>query len=174
MIALPDAYRLLANEPGPKMLLEALKLYGTHEREGSGDNPVILDWAKELGLKQYTTDAIPWCGLFVALLAHRSGKAMPSSPLWALSWATWGDKSPAPALGDVLVFKRQGGGHVGLYVAEDADYYHVLGGNQGDAVSITRIAKSRLYAARRSYRNTPANVRPIHAMANGAVSTNEA
>ena len=35
-------------------------------------------------------------------------------------------------LGDILTFKRNGGGHVGLYVGEDKDCYHVLGGNQGN------------------------------------------
>jgi hypothetical protein len=49
-------------------------------------------------------------------------------------------QAPAAALGDVLAFVRNGGGHVGLYVDEDASAYHVLGGNQSDRVSITRVA----------------------------------
>jgi hypothetical protein len=48
----------------------------------------------------------------------------------------------------VLVFQRPGGGHVGFYVGEDATAYHVLGGNQGDAVTIARIAKARCVARR--------------------------
>lgn len=35
-------------------------------------------------------------------------------------------------------------GHVGFYVGEDAKGYYVLGGNQGDKVSVVRIAKDRL------------------------------
>jgi cell wall-associated NlpC family hydrolase len=35
-------------------------------------------------------------------------------------------------LGDVLVFRRGGGGHVALYVGEDEEAFHVLGGNQAD------------------------------------------
>jgi cell wall-associated NlpC family hydrolase len=79
-------------------------------------------------------------------------------------------------LGDVLVFKRQGGGHVGLYVGEDKDAYHVLGGNQSDSVSITRILKDRLHAARRCTWKTaqPANVRRVFLSGSGAVSQNEA
>ena len=42
------------------------------------------------------------------------GKEVPAHPLWALSWSAFGAKSPAAALGDVLVFVRSGGGHVGL------------------------------------------------------------
>lgn len=61
--ALPTKYKWLANEDGPLMLLEALKLYGTLEVAGSKSNPEILAWAKELGLRDYTTDSIPWCRL---------------------------------------------------------------------------------------------------------------
>lgn len=64
------------------------------------------------------------------------------------------------ALSDVMIFQRQGGGHVGLYVGEDADCFHVLGGNQSAAVTITRIAKARLFAVQQpSYLATPDNVR---------------
>lgn len=60
-------YNLLKKEPAPRMLLEALKLYGVTEKAGSGNNPEILSWAKETGLKQYTQDETPWCGLLYVL-----------------------------------------------------------------------------------------------------------
>lgn len=174
--ALPSAYSWLTREPGPKMLLEGLKLYGTLEAPGVANNPTILAWAKEVGLAaSYTADSIPWCGLFMALLAKRAGKPLPRKPLWALDWATWGQDAGQPEIGDVLVFVRDGGGHVALYVGEDAGAYHVLGGNQGDAVTITRIAKARLRAARHLYEiGEPANARPIILAATGAISENEA
>lgn len=138
--------------PLPRMVAEALKLYGTHEGVGSVDNPTILAWAKEVGLeKVYTHDSIPWCGLFMALIAKRSGKPSATSPLWALSWANWGNPGGQPRLGDVLVFKRLGGGHVGLYVGEGKTNFYVLGGNEGDRVNIVPISKDRLYAVRRYY-----------------------
>lgn len=175
---LPKKYGWLANEPGPKMLVAALAEYGTFEGAGSANNPKILGWAREIGgdvAKVYTADSIPWCGLFVALCAKRAGKPLPASPLWARAWATWGEKSPRASLGDVLVFVRDGGGHVGLYVGEDATAYHVLGGNQSDGVTITRIAKARCIAARRFYAVAePANVRPVPMAASGPISTNEA
>lgn len=175
---LPAKYGWLTREPGPKMLVEALKLFGTRETAGAGNTPAIMAWAREIGgdiAKVYTADSIPWCGLFAAIVAKRAGKPLPSSPLWARAWASWGDKSPRAALGDVLVFVRNGGGHVGLYVGEDASAYHVLGGNQGDAVSIVRIAKTRCIAVRRLYSvAVPANVRPVKMAASGPVSRNEA
>lgn len=174
--ALPAAYAWLRDEPGPRMLLEALKLYGTLEAPGPRDNPVILDWAREVGLsKTYSHDSIPWCGLFIAVIAKRAGKPLVDSPLWALSWADFGRPSPSPALGDVLTFKRDGGGHVALYVGEDSGAFHCLGGNQSDKVCITRLAKSRLYRARRpAYNVQPDNVRRVVLAATGKLSTNEA
>lgn len=66
-------------------------------------------------------------------------------------------------------------GNVALYVGEDDNYYHCLGGNQGDAVSIVRISKERCIAVRRFYSvGVPANVRPVKLAANGTPSTNEA
>lgn len=177
MIAIPGQYAWLSNEPGPKMLLEALKLFGTIEAAGAADNPTILAWAKELGLaKTYSHDSIPWCGLFVAIVAKRAGKDVVDSPLWALSWADFGRPAEGGAmLGDVLTFKRDGGGHVALYIGEDGGAYHCLGGNQSDKVCITRIAKYRLYRARRPiYTAQPINVRRVHLVASGVLSKNEA
>lgn len=175
---LPKRYAWLADEPGPKMLVEALKLFGTLEVPGRKDNPTIIGWAKEVGGEVadfYKADSIPWCGLFMAVVARRAGKDVPAHPLWALSWSAFGAKTAAPGLCDVLTFVRKGGGHVALYVGEDASAFHVLGGNQSDRVSITRIARSRLYAARRPlYHLQPSNVRPIHLGPTGALSLNEA
>lgn len=177
-MALPAAYQDLAKETGPKMLVEALKLFGTHEMAGEANSPVIMAWAAELGLKggsAYSGDNIPWCGLFMAVVAHRAGKEIPGGPLWALNWAKFGTAALQPMLGDVMVFKRDGGGHVSMYVGEDADAFHCLGGNQSDQVCITRIERGRLFAARRPvYSQQPQNVRTILRAKTGALSTNEA
>lgn len=174
----PANFQWLLKEPGPRILVEALKLYGVRETAGPGNTTAIMAWADELGpgvRKVYTADSIPWCGLFMGVVAKRAGKDLPASPLWARAWASWGEKSPQAGLGDVLVFVRNGGGHVGVYIGEDASAYCVLGGNQGDAVSLTWIAKTRCIAVRRQYRTgTPANVRPIRLKRSGALSRNEA
>lgn len=177
-MSLPKKYNYLALEPAPRMLLEALKLFGTLETPGTANNTTIIAWAKEVGGKVadvYKADSIPWCGLFMAVVAQRAGKILPASPLWALSWATFGTYQKTPMLGDVLVFTRNGGGHVGLYIGEDNICYHVLGGNQSDSVCITRIAKNRLYTCRRPLYNVPPkNVRKIILNSNGTISKNEA
>jgi uncharacterized protein (TIGR02594 family) len=175
---LPIKYKWLEQEGAPKMLVEALKLYGTIEGVGTRDNPTIIAWAQEMGnnvADVYKADSIPWCGLFMAVIAKRAGKEVPKSPLWALSWSTFGNHVDVPMLGDTLVFTRAGGGHVGLYVGEDTTAFHVIGGNQGDRVSIARIAKARLYIARRPIYTVgqPPNIRRIIISSDGILSTDE-
>ncbi|HEX8382463.1 MAG TPA: TIGR02594 family protein [Sphingomonas sp.] len=138
----------------PAWLLAARAKLGTREAAGSANSSTIMGWAKRLGSKivgmAYNADSVPWCGLFVATCFHEVGIAPVSIAVRAKSWATWGARLRPDRLapGAVLVFERQGGGHVGFYVGEDAAAYHVLGGNQGDAVTVTRIAKDRLFASR--------------------------
>jgi uncharacterized protein (TIGR02594 family) len=178
-MSLPSKYRWIESEPGPRMLKAMLALYGTLEKPGSGDNPLILAWARECGIPEYKHDSIPWCGLCCSIAALRAD--WPHKPngnaLWARNWANWEEKAPRAMLGDVLVFERAGGfGHVGLYVGEDDTCYHVLGGNQSDAVNIKRIEKNRLIAARHpKWRIAePPNRRVVKMTADGPVSRNEA
>lgn len=175
-MTIPPSYSWLSKEPGPNLLTEGLKLYGVKEKDGRASNPAILGWAKELGFKAYTGDEIPWCGLFLAIIAKRANWPLPPAPLWARNWATFGLGADVPQLGDVLVFSRGKGGHVGLYVGQDQDCYHVLGGNQGDAVSIVRIQRDRLIAARQPRWRiaTPPNRRRVFLSSKGAVSKDEA
>jgi uncharacterized protein (TIGR02594 family) len=176
-MTLPSEYRWLETiGPLPRMVEEALKLLGTVETAGPANNPTILSWAKEVGVPAvYTADSIPWCGLFMAVVATRAGKPLVSSPLWALSWSKFGVAGGQPRLGDVLTFVRNGGGHVALYIGEDDVSYHVLGGNQHDCVCFTSVAKARLYACRRpAYNQMPETARPFTLARSGSLSSNEA
>jgi uncharacterized protein (TIGR02594 family) len=173
---LPAEYQWLGLEDAPRHLLKAIELYGTEEIVGSKHNSVIIGWGIELGIgKLYLSDEIPWCGLFIAIVMKRAVRTVVDSPLFALNWNNFGKKVTTPMLGDVLTFTRKGGGHVGIYVAEDATTYHVLGGNQGNKVCIKRILKSRLSQARRPlYNLQPDNVRKIIISTKGEISENEA
>lgn len=138
----------------PKWLDVARSRLGTKEAAGPKNSVTILGWAKRLGTKVlgmiYNADSVPWCGVFVAsCLAEDDVDAAPIA-VRAKSWAIWGKllRPDRLAPGAVLVFEREGGGHVGFYVGEDAVAYHVLGGNQGDAVTIARIEKTRCIATR--------------------------
>jgi hypothetical protein len=172
---LPKKYEWLAHEGAPRHLLKALELYGVEEVVGPKHNPVIMGWAKELGIT-YNNDETPWCGLFMAIIMKRAERQVVEWPLGARNWTSFGIPSLSPMLGDVLIFKRpNGGGHVGLYVGEDTNNFYVLGGNQGNQVSIVKIVKSRLLAARRPpYFNPPTNIRKIYLKIDGKPSENEA
>jgi uncharacterized protein (TIGR02594 family) len=177
-LTLPAKYAYVASPDAPETIKQALKMYGTAEVPGNGNNQIILNWAAEVekatGLPHlgYTDDSIPWCGLFAALVCSRAGYAdqIIKTPLWAPSWVAFGDASPIPSFGDVMVFSRNGGGHVSFYVGEDADYYHILGGNQSDMVDIMQEPKSKFTGARRPRWDAggqPASVRKIIVGASG-------
>lgn len=141
----PVAKKQLPEKPiGLPWIVTAKSLIGVEEDTGSGSNDDILSWAEVVGVDDdYNNDSIPWCGLFTGYCFSFNRIKPPATPLWALSWNTWGIKLSEPAYGCVMVFKRDGGGHVGFYVGEDDDYYFILGGNQSDAVNIKRLEKER-------------------------------
>lgn len=152
----------------PRMVVEARKLVGVVEGSGAANNPTIIDWAKEVSINIgniYTSDEVPWCGLFMTVVARRAGKTPPVKPLWALNWQKFGEDGGQPELGDTLVFIRQTptgvAGHVGLYIGEDAAAYHVLGGNQSNRVCFARKDKDRIRAIRQPlYMQRPASAQP--------------
>jgi uncharacterized protein (TIGR02594 family) len=173
-------YDYLKKVKSPQILVQALKLVGTKEIIGIKHSDEIMSWAKELGIqKTYTADEIPWCGLFVAYVCKKARLELPftaTESLWALNWNKFGTKEKTAMLGDVLTFKRKGGGHVGIYVGEDSKCYHVLGGNQSNMVTITRIEKIRCAGIRRTpwKFSQPDSVRAVAVNASGFISKNEA
>ncbi|MGY3091070.1 uncharacterized protein (TIGR02594 family) [Hymenobacter sp. UYAg731] len=156
---LSSRFAYLATETGPKMLTEALKLLGTAEVPGPKSNPVILAMAGAVGAASYYhNDDTPWCALFCSYVAKLAGKALPPDPLAARNWAHFGTPVAAPMLGDIVVFPH----HVALYVGETTRTYSLLGGNQGDRVSIVDFLKAGAIAFRRPvYNQQPDNVRRI-------------
>ena len=160
----------------PKVITEAVRYLGINEVKGKLNNPTIMSWAKDIGVEKiYTSDEVAWCGLFVAKVVLKAGFKPVKDPLWALNWKNFGTKQSVAMLGDVLVFKRDGGGHVGFYIAEDKNYFHVLGGNQSNSVSITRIAKNRCVAIRRCNWKVsqPKEVKQYFVIPSGIISTSE-
>ena len=131
---------------------EAFNLLGTKEVPGQGSNQAIMGWARALRI-DYGDDDIPWCGLFVAhcIASQLPEEPLPGNPLGARQWAKLGQEC-TPQPGAVMVFwrgsKRGWKGHVGFYWGEDSTTYHVLGGNQSNAVTISRMKKNRFLNAR--------------------------
>lgn len=153
----------------------ALTYLGAREIPGKATAPFITKMLRRLGA-WWTDDETPWCGVFVGYCMKEVGHEPPKLYMRAKEWATWGSRLRPERLsvGAVLVFQREGGGHVGFYVGEDDAAYHVLGGNQSNSVSITRIAKARLIASRWP-KDVPVIGGPVRLAANGRrLSENEA
>lgn len=138
-------------EQAPPWLRTARALIGTDEYAGGADNPIIIGWAREIGLiypemaaysALYQDDAIKWCGLLVAICCARHGIRPPFGPadtdqfLWAQAWKqVAGTRLHVPQIGAILVFPR----HVTFFDGDAGDgYWWCVGGNQSDSVTRAR------------------------------------
>jgi uncharacterized protein (TIGR02594 family) len=121
----------------------------THQdttRLGSaGDNRRILMYLRSVrGLGPGDMhDETFWCSTFVNWCVEKAGVDGTDSA-WARSWLGWGRRIATPTKGCIVVFKRGSGGHVGFYLGGREGAVKVLGGNQGNRVSITSDARTVL------------------------------
>lgn len=168
----------------PKMLEAALKYNGLKEIPGQGSSPIIMQMAKYIGVDDiYKNDDVSWCALFVNNAIKEAGKPLPDpkGDKWNLLRAHYMTNWGTPVmigqekLGDVLIFSRPGGGHVGFYIAESKKTFHVYGGNQANKAGFTEIAKSRLIATRNLYAvGPPESAKKYLIDSSGVISANEA
>ena len=157
----------------PSWLKIARSYEGLKEIPGPRHNQTIIRWLGKLKA-WWSDDETPWCGVFVAHCMQESWLPFPKFYMRAKAWSDYGLllRRDRLAPGAILVFDRAGGGHVGFYVGEDAGHYFVLGGNQGNAVNVMKLGKSRLVASRWP-KGEPVIGKPVY-MNGGSVSTNEA
>lgn len=158
---------------------------GTYEIKGAKHNPLIVAmWTlafQATGKKQWINDdETAWCGAFTAYCLAKANlqKHIPKDFYRAKAWAEVGTPLNKPAYGCIVVFNRNGGGHVGIVVGVDSKgNLMVLGGNQSDAVNIKPFAVNRVLAYRWcGTQKVPLATRyklPV-LQSNGKVSTNEA
>lgn len=131
----------------PTWLARARRDLGRRETLGPNDSP----WLRQIlaSLSGSWLRGQPWCGGAVAWWMQSSGIAYPKAWYRARAWLDWGMPLDQPAVGSVVVFERAGGGHVGLTVGYDErGRLMVLGGNQGDAVSIAPFDLARVLGYR--------------------------
>lgn len=161
----------------PPWYAEMASHIGLHERN---DNAELRAWLRSDGSTVGDPAQIPWCGDAVqtAIANTLPDEKLPDNPYLALNWTKFGRPCP-PAIGAVLVFHNGNPasmyGHVCLLAGEDSTTYHCLGGNQSNAVTITRILKSRL---RKNGMRWPLTYPlpsegGLSSVADGAVSTSE-
>lgn len=128
----------------PKWLTLARGLIGLGEVKGAKHAPEILQMWKDIKRGGIKDDETPWCAAFVGAMLERAG-IRSSRFESAKSYLQWGETLAEPCLGCVVVFSRDGGGHVGFVVGKDkAGNLLVLGGNQGDEVNVKAFPLSRV------------------------------
>jgi len=160
-------------------LTEAKRHLGLREIKGPKTHPTIQKWIDELKVFMPRGDDDAWCGLFVGhcIKSTLPGETIPVNPLGAQNWKTFGVRT-VPTIGCILVFWRESPrswkGHVGFYVGEDTTSFYVLGGNQADSVSVSRIAKTRLLAARWPATIPVTAIKTVQMRSTSELSRNEA
>ena len=96
---------------------------------------------------------LAWCAAFVNSTLQQAGMKGTGSNM-ARSFLDWGQPVQQPQPGDIAVFSRGDPngpyGHVGFFEGYNPDgTIRVLGGNQGDAVSIANYSPDALLGFRR-------------------------
>ena len=149
LVANGRAVSLAPTGPLP-WIAEAKTALGRNEAR---DRSWLMDWLKRDGRSLGDPGKNPWCGdcvetcIRMALPNEPLLGALGANPYWARNWLIFG-QAAQPITGAVLIFERGSGGHVGFAVGQNDTSFYVLGGNQSDAVTVARIAKSRLLGAR--------------------------
>lgn len=127
----------------PPWIEIARKEIGTKEVSGSKHNPKIIEYHKTTSLKA-TEDEVPWCSSFVNWVFFKLGWKRTNSAR-AKSWADWGIELERPAMYCVVVYTRDGGGHVGFYFGGyKTGLIYTLGGNQSNQVKFSNYMEKNV------------------------------
>src|SRR5262249_37348156 len=104
----------------------------------------------DVGQPQVKDDETAWCAAFLGACLERAGIRSTRS-LAARSYLAWGESVGEFRPGVIAVLSRTADpalGHVGFLVGQTADAVILLGGNQGDCVSVQAFPRSRLLGLR--------------------------
>lgn len=160
----------------PKHMEIAMKYLGVKETPGKASNPVVEEMFALAGFKGLKDD-VPWCAAFVAAMLKKAGlpnEVEPKMRLWAASYARCGVAVKSPVWGAIGVKTRNGGGHVGFVVAANADRVWLLGGNQGDKVSVASFPRKDFIAYRLPTGVDPKGLPKLPTSAAGAANPSQA
>jgi uncharacterized protein (TIGR02594 family) len=141
----------------------AQRFIGVKEVPGAGSNAQVLAFLR-LDNSWPAGDDVAWCSAFVNYVAWLL-RLPRSKNLAARSWLQVGvpvTNVTDAKVGDIVILKRGEGdqpgpdvisapGHVGFFAGYEgfSDTIHVLGGNQGDQVSVASFKASRVLGIRR-------------------------
>jgi uncharacterized protein (TIGR02594 family) len=116
---------------------------GVHEIKGGMHNKRVIEYMQVTKWGKWVhDDETPWCAGFIGWCMVQAGyeDLIPRYSLGAKSWLHFGISAHKPVLGAIAVKSRKGGGHVGFVVgiSRGGKYLYILGGNQGDKVSVRK------------------------------------
>lgn len=137
----------------PGWLEIAFNELGIEEVPGPVHNPRIQEYLAVVDLPE-ASDETAWCSAFVNWVMKQAGFTYTMSGA-ARSWLTYGKEVEVPRFGDIVILWRDDPsswkGHVGFYVGADRkqERIFILGGNQGNMVSIRAYPAHRLLSYRR-------------------------
>lgn len=132
----------------PPWLPYAKTFIGLREIHGRFTEPQIGRWLRQMRA-WWDDDETAWCGVFVDGVFRDLGMPSAKAGYRARAWLNWGAPLIKPAVGCVVVLERGGGGHVGFVVGQDEQSrLMILGGNQGNAVSIAPFDRARVLGYR--------------------------
>jgi len=152
LLARDEGTLFLPTDFGPYTWMEfAIREYGIPGLSRRGRTVNVVAYLKATGVGR-SSDETAWCSAFVnwcMLMASFPGTGKAN----ARSWLEWGGASlDFPVYGCVVVLWRgsQNGalGHVGFFVGMQGDNLLLLGGNQGNAVSVRPYSKERVLGLR--------------------------
>jgi uncharacterized protein (TIGR02594 family) len=126
-------------------------LLDVKEIPGTEHSARVLEYHAVTGLGA-SNDETPWCASFVGACLKWSAFRYTGSAL-ARSYEGWGEPESAesPRHGAIVVLSRGQSptlGHVGFYVGRYGPAIHVLGGNQGNRVSVRPYSEDRIVGFR--------------------------
>jgi len=136
--ALPDVNDIKYRTDGTADYMDvAGKFLGMHERQ---DGAALAAFLKRAGGVSIDPKVTPWCAAFVNAVLNEAGMEG-TGKLNARSFLNFGQATDRPKVGDIVVLSRGDPngwqGHVGFFHGfDDKGNVLVLGGNQGDKVSI--------------------------------------
>lgn len=133
---------------------------GVREVAGEADNARVVEYLKTTSLpSKLLHDETPWCSAFVNWVCMHA-RLDRTKLANARSWLTCGDPISRPRPGCIVIFSRDeagpASGHVAFYLqryvelkaGKAIEYAEVLGGNQGNSVSLAHYLSARVIGYR--------------------------